>query len=117
MRQAAMLLIEDNALIRMIIAGIVEELGHCVVAQAGTIDHARTLAETAEFDLALLDIKLAQESVTPVAEIIERRGLPFLFVSAYDTSELPPPFDKRPLLTKPFTISKLGAFIEEMLGP
>lgn len=117
MRQAAILLIEDNALVRRIIAGIVEELGHRVVAQAGTIDDARTLAETADFDLALLDIMLAQESVTPVAEIIERRGLPFLFVSAYDTSELPPPLDKRPLLTKPFTISKLGAFIDELLVP
>ena len=112
-----MLLIEDNALIRMVIAGIVEDLGHRVVAQAGTIDHARTLAETTAFDLALLDIKLGQESVVPIAEIIERRGLPFLFVSAYDTRDLPPPFDKRPLLTKPFTISKLGSFIDEMLGP
>ena len=117
MRQATILLIEDNALIRMVIAGIVEDLGHRVVAQAGTIYHARVLAETTEFDLALLDIKLGQDSVAPVAEIIERRGLPFLFVSAYDTSELPPPFDKRPLLTKPFTISKLGALVDEMLGP
>jgi CheY-like chemotaxis protein len=114
-RQAAILLVEDNALIRMMIVAMVKELGHRVVAQAGTLDEARRLAETAEFDIALLDINLHDQSVAPVAEIIEKRGLPFLFVTAYGTSGLPEPFRKKPLLSKPFAVSKLGAFIEEML--
>jgi CheY-like chemotaxis protein len=114
-RQAAILLVEDNALIRMMIVAMVEELGHRVVAQTGTLDEARRLAETAEFDIALLDINLNDRSVVPVAEIIEKRGLPFLFVTAYGTSGLPEPFRKKRLLSKPFPVSKLGAFIEEML--
>ena len=78
-RHAAILLVEDNALIRMMIAGMLEELGHQVVAEAGRFEEARRLAETAEFDIALLDIKLDHKSVAPVAEVIEKRGLPFLF--------------------------------------
>ena len=116
MLPAAILLVEDNALIRMMIAGMVEELGHRVVAQTGKVDEARQLAETAEFDIALLDINLDGESIAPVAEIIEKRGLPFLFVTAYDTSGLPERLKGKPLLSKPFEASKLGAFIEEMLG-
>jgi CheY-like chemotaxis protein len=115
--QAAILLVEDEVLIRMMIAGMVAELGHRVVAEAGRVDDARRLAETAEFDIALLDINLGGESVAPVAEIIEKRGLPFLFLSGYEKSGLPEPFKKRPLLSKPIVISKLGAFIDEMLGP
>jgi hypothetical protein len=33
------------------------------------------------FDLALLDINLDGRCISPVAEIIARRDLPFLFVS------------------------------------
>jgi len=114
-RRAAILLVEDNALIRMMIAGMLEELGHYVVAEAGHVDEARRLAETAEFDIALLDINLDGGCVTPVAEVIAKRGLPFLFVSTYGTGGLPEPFKKKPLLSKPFVISTLGAFIDEML--
>ena len=116
MRQAAILLVEDNALVRLMIAAMVEELGHRVVAQAGTLDEARRLAETAEFDIALLDINLSDQSVAPVAEIIEMRGLPFLFVTGNQTSGLPERLKGKPLLSKPFVASTLGAFIEEMLG-
>jgi CheY-like chemotaxis protein len=114
-RQAAIFLVEDNVLIRMMLAAMVEQLGHRVVAQAGTVQEARTLAEIAAFDLALLDINLNGESVVPIAEIIEARGLPYLFVSSYDARSLPEPFNKRPLLQKPFVISKLGALIAKML--
>ena len=117
MREAAILLVEDDALIRMMIADMLEELGHRVVAETGRIDEARKLAETTQFDVALLDINLGGESITPVAQIAESRGLPFLFISGYQTSGLPERFKTRPLLTKPFIISKLKVFIEEMLAP
>jgi hypothetical protein len=75
------------------------------------VQEARTLAELAAFDLALLDINLNGESVAPIAEIIEMRGLPYAFVSSYDTRGLPELFGRRPLLQKPFEISKLGAVL------
>jgi CheY-like chemotaxis protein len=98
----------------MMFAAMVE-VGHRVVAQAGTVQEARTLAELAAFDLALLDINLNGESVAPIAEIIETRGLPYAFVSSYDTRGLPELFGRRPLLQKPFEISKLGALIAKTL--
>jgi hypothetical protein len=62
---------------------MVEELGHRVVAEAGDVEIGCELAEIASFDLALLDINIDGASITPVAEAIEKRGLPFLFVSGY----------------------------------
>ena len=64
------------------LADMVEELGHPVVAEAGNIEVGQALAETAIFDLAILDINIAGR-ISPVAEIIHRRGLPFVFVSGY----------------------------------
>ena len=76
MRHASIFLVEDKALIRMMLVEMIEELGHRVVAEAGNIQDAQVLAETAIFDLAILDINIAGSSIVPVAEIIDRRGLP-----------------------------------------
>jgi CheY-like chemotaxis protein len=46
------LLVEDEALIRMMIIEMLEELGHRVSGEAGRITPAVSLAQTAEFDLA-----------------------------------------------------------------
>jgi CheY-like chemotaxis protein len=51
-------LVEDEALIRMMITDMVEELGHHVIAEADNIQDASAFAMTAQYDLAILDINL-----------------------------------------------------------
>jgi response regulator RpfG family c-di-GMP phosphodiesterase len=70
MRHASIFLVEDKALIRMMLVEMIEELGHRVVAEAGNIQDAQVLAETAIFNLAILDINIVGSSIVPVAEII-----------------------------------------------
>ena len=83
MPDASIFLVEDEALVRMSLASMVEELGHRVVAEAGTIKEAGAIAMTGVFDLAILDINIDGLGIDPVAHVIERRGLPFLFVTGY----------------------------------
>ena len=64
MPEACILLVEDEALIRMMLAEMVEELGHRVVAEAGDMVAGQALAETAIFDLAILDINIAGDIIT-----------------------------------------------------
>jgi DNA-binding NtrC family response regulator len=116
MRQASIFLVEDEALIRMMVAEMIEELGHRVVAEAGNIQDAQALAEAAIFDLAILDINIAGSSILPVAEIIDRRRLPFLFISGYGSAARPEAFIERPALQKPLMLSKLGEAIDAILG-
>ncbi len=75
MTGASIILVEDEALIRMMLADMIEELGHRVVAEAGNIQVGQALAQAAIFDLAVLDINIAGYSIRPVAEIIDGRGL------------------------------------------
>ena len=56
--EASIFLVEDEALIRMMLADMVEELGHRVVAEAGNIRDGVALAGTAVFDFAILDINI-----------------------------------------------------------
>src|SRR5262249_43716453 len=51
-------LVEDEALIRLILVEMIEELGHRIVAEAGSIKSAMHLAETAAFDIAILDVNI-----------------------------------------------------------
>jgi CheY-like chemotaxis protein len=115
MGKLSLFLVEDEALIRMMVAEMAEELGHQIVAEAGSISVALLLAETVEFDLALLDVNVGGEIITPIATIIERRGLPFLFVTGYASTNLPEPFSGRPVLRKPFPIASLKQAIDNRL--
>ena len=53
--RGSVFLVEDEVMIRMMVADMLEELGFSVAAEAGEIDEAIRLAETAYFDLAILD--------------------------------------------------------------
>ena len=116
-RAACVLVVEDEALIRLMLVDMLEDgLGHRVVAEAGSVLEGKSLAENTEFDFAVLDINLCGRNVLPVAQAIEKRGLPFLFVSGYKRTDLPAPFRDRLLVEKPIEISTLKAAITTVLG-
>ena len=115
MPDASIFLVEDEALVRMSLASMVEELGHHVVAEAGTIKEAGAIAMTGVFDLAILDINIDGLGIDPVAHVIERRGLPFLFVTGYGAHWLPSLFRRRPVLEKPVSLERLKTTIDMLL--
>jgi hypothetical protein len=81
--------------IRMMIAGMIEELGHVVVAEAGDIQSALDLAKTADFQFAILDINVGREKIDPVADIIACRAVPFILASGYGAIGVPINFRDR----------------------
>jgi CheY-like chemotaxis protein len=114
-RQVTVLLVEDETLIRMMIADMVEELGHTIVAEAGNMTEALALAQTADFEIAVLDINVGGARIEPVADVIAGRRLPFIFASGYGAAGVPEQFRDRPTLQKPFPKERLGTAIEETL--
>ena len=71
-------LVEDEVMIRMMVADMLEELGYSVAAEAGEIGEAVKLAQSTEFDLAILDVNVNGKVITPVAELIKSRNHPFV---------------------------------------
>lgn len=108
---SSVFLVEDEALIRMLLAEMIQELGHAIAAEASTIDEGLRLARSADFDLAILDVNLGECTVEPIADVVDRRGLPIIFASGYNETGLPPTFAGRPLVEKPFKLSQLAAAI------
>ena len=95
-------MVEDEYLIRMLLEDMLADLGYDVAAAVGTIAEASAFAETGEFDVAILDVNLDGEAIYPVADILAKRGLPFVFVTGYGESSLEEPYRDRPALQKPF---------------
>jgi CheY-like chemotaxis protein len=115
-KSAAFFLVEDEVLLRMMTVEMLEELGHRVVAEAGTISAAEPLARNADFDMAVLDINVGGTNIAPIAQIIADRGLPFIFASGYGSEGRPQSFQDRPALRKPFLIESLAQIIEKALS-
>ena len=108
-------LVEDEVMIRMMVADMLEELGHSVAAEAGEIGEAVKLAQLTEFDLAILDVNVNGKVITPVAELLASRNRPFIFATGYGSSGLPPEFRDRPALQKPFQLETLARMIDSTL--
>ena len=109
-------LVEDEAMIRMMVVDMIEELGHVLAAEAARIDHALELARSAEFDLAILDVNVNGKLITPVAELIKARGRPIIFATGYGSEGLPEGFRGFPALPKPFQLEALAKAIDEVFG-
>ena len=108
-------LVEDEVMIRMMVADMLEELGHSVAAEAGEIGEAVRLAQSAEFDLAILDVNVNGKVITPVAELISARNRPFIFATGYGSSGLPEEYRNHPALQKPFQLETLAQAIANTL--
>lgn len=109
-------LVEDEAMIRMMVADMLEDLGYHVVAEAGEINEATRLAQSSQFDIAILDVNLNGKVISPVAELIQSRNIPFVFATGYGAQGVPEEFRERPTLQKPFQMDTLKNVLDKTLS-
>jgi two-component sensor histidine kinase/CheY-like chemotaxis protein len=95
------LLVEDEALVAMMIQETLIEFGFDVLGPVGTASEALAAARERCIDAAVLDINLGDDLVYTVAEILARRGVPFVFVTGYDADSIDARFSGIPVLQKP----------------
>jgi CheY-like chemotaxis protein len=100
--------VEDEAMIRLLLDGMLDEIGYTMTAEAGRLEEALTVARQGGFDLAILDVNLNGQPVTPVVEVLLERGVPFVFASGYGRRGIPDDFARVPLLQKPFQAEALA---------
>ncbi|MDA3920719.1 MAG: hypothetical protein PF501_08575 [Salinisphaera sp.] len=96
-----LLVAEDEMVVAMSLDDLLS-LSGCHVTKAGRLAKALKIAATDTLHGALLDINLRGESVFPVAAELDRRGIPFIFLSGYSTHHVEPPWQDRPVLEKPY---------------
>jgi DNA-binding NarL/FixJ family response regulator len=73
------LLVEDDFLILMDLEDALEEAGAEIVAQCRSVDDALDHVDDVDIAVAVLDLRLGNETVAPVARRLAEKGVPFLF--------------------------------------
>ena len=96
------LVVEDDAMISMLIEDMLLDLGVEVVGPVSKLEQALHLAREAEIEGAVLDINVAGELTYSVADALKARGIPVVFATGYGASALPERFRGTPILHKPF---------------
>ena len=109
-----MLIVEDEAMVAMMLEDQLMEFGCVVVGVAGSVSEGLAKIEIVapDLDAAVLDVNLGGEKVYPVAEKLTERGVPFIFATGYGTAGIAPAFARVPTLAKPYTPKAL----EDMLA-
>jgi CheY-like chemotaxis protein len=109
------LVVEDELMIRMLLEDMLKDLGYTIAAEAGRMDEALHAAKTADIDVAILDVDLGGQPISPVADALVARGTPFVFATGYGERGLPEPYRDRPTLKKPFQIDGLARILQAAL--
>ena len=108
------LIVEDEMTIALLLEDMVIDLGHQPAALAMRLPQAIELAETADRDLAILDVNLDGRLSFPVADALQRRGVPFFFATGYGSGGIEPAYRDRVVIQKPFSLEDLGRAIDRV---
>ena len=99
-----LLVVEDEALVAMLIEDILLDLDCIVIGPVGTVAQALALLRDEEqIDGALLDVNLGGgERSYPVADALAEREVPFVFVTGYGEAGVERRYAPVTVLQKPF---------------
>lgn len=110
------LIVEDETLVALLLEDLLADLGCQVLDMAWRLPQAIKLADTTDADVAVLDVNIAGERVDPVADILERRQIPFVFATGYGAAGLPQRLKGHPVLQKPICLPELFSALQQVLA-
>ncbi len=84
------IIVEDSFAVAHSLGCLLEGYGCDVVGKAANVREACVLVETAEFDVAILDINLGDTLVTEVARRTEAKGARIVYLTGFSGTDLLP---------------------------
>lgn len=108
LKSARIFVVEDEALLGMELQSELQALGARVAGPVLRLEAALDEAKHADIDAAILDVDLQGRDVFPVADILEARGVPFLFHTGHgEQSVLQELYPNVPVCSKPISLCVL----------
>jgi DNA-binding NtrC family response regulator len=109
------LIVEDDPFITLALEETLTDFGLVVAGSARSVTQALRLAQTASFDLALLDVNIGQDRIDPVADVINARKIPFVFTTGCGRAGLPEAYSQQAIVEKPFYVEEILRTLREEL--
>lgn len=114
--EVTVLIVEDDYLIAETLSGFVRGMGHEVVGPAGSVKDALRLLN-GPVTIALVDMNLGGESISPLVSALRSQGIPFAFVSAYpNAGTVRPGLEDIPFFRKPVSRATLVEAVTLLLS-
>jgi CheY-like chemotaxis protein len=110
------LVVEDEALISMLIEDMLADIGCKCVDVAASVEGAMEALAKAAPDFAMLDINLNGKRSFAIADILLSREIPFVFLSGYGSRELGEAYAGGKVLQKPFQLGDIEAVLADVFG-
>jgi DNA-binding response OmpR family regulator len=110
--------VEDEALVSMLVEDELLEAGARVIGPAASVDEALRLLDGIgdnELDVGVLDMNLGGRSVLPVADMLARRAVPFIFMTGYGDTGNHGTHAGVPTLYKPFSAPELVTILSRLM--
>src|SRR3954451_22144587 len=114
-RRMNILVIQDEPIITMTLHSMLSRTDHHVIGPFAGVKQANAALDAEHVDLAVLDVRLGDADVFPLAATLSERKIPFGFVTGYGRQKLPQAFANRPCLSKPFRETEVLILIDELL--
>ena len=116
--QPAILVVEDEAMLLMIVAETLLDAGYAVWEAENGERALSILGTKPEIDLLITDIRMPGIDGYQVADrgLTMRPGLKVLLMTGYAQEPLPSKHAGIPILYKPFDINKLPVIVDQMLN-
>ncbi|MEM9432621.1 MAG: response regulator [Pseudomonadota bacterium] len=110
------LIVEDEVLLAHDVCASVAEAGATVTGPFHKLEDAYDAATDARFEAAILDVDIAGKLVFPVADLLEAKGIPFVFHTARPESQtLRTRYTETPICGKPAALDWLLRLLSEAL--
>lgn len=114
--EGRLLIVEDETLVALELSKAMRDSGWEVMGPASTLEEAfKLLAAGEQPDAALLDVNLHGEMVYPLADLLETRGVPFLFCSGYEMLNHGNRYRRSPVVRKPTSFALLMTELRKIL--
>lgn len=105
--QKPILIVEDEPMVSMLLAELVDEFGHAVDGPYNKYEDALRAASHNNLQAGILDVNMGGQNTYALADLLMRRQIPFIFVTGYGANSIDRRFTHVPILQKPFDPKKL----------
>jgi two-component SAPR family response regulator len=114
MKPSKVMIVEDEALVAMMVEDMLGDLGCEIAGSFGAVHDALAFLGSGQPqpDGAVLDVNIGGEMVFPVAEALREQGVPFVFATGY--GDLPRKgFENVEVLAKPINVGALRKAVDK----
>lgn len=110
------LVLEDEPLIAIMVCDWLTELGCEPAGPARSVATAIELIGGVRLDGAILDVSLGSQDCSPVAELLQKEGVPFAFATGHSADGVAATYGNVLTLVKPYDFEAMREVVTKMLN-